>query len=51
MQATTNVPVFSFDSFVVLFLDYNCEIRKTVNNINTLLILLCCKEKAKQQWQ
>lgn len=48
MQATTNVPVFSFDSFVVLFLDYNYEIRKTVN-INTLLILLCCKEKAKQQ--
>ena len=49
MQATINVPVFSFDSFVVLFLDYNCEIRKTVNNINTSLILLCCKEKGKQQ--
>ena len=25
MQAMTNVPVFSFDSFVVLFLDYDCE--------------------------
>ena len=45
MQAATNVSVFSFDSFVGLFPDYNCEIHKTMKNIN--IYYFYCVERKK----